>query len=98
MGIYRGIPSDKPGYKLAITHLNGVSQVTSVSQGKWRKGLQINTLSGKLWKISPKEQEELSEDTDFSVVILDRTKETYILYGPIRLVHHHCRDKNTTVI
>jgi hypothetical protein len=48
-------------------------------------------------KISQEEENKLGNANDFSVIQNERTKETFLLFGPIRVVNHHCTDHNTTV-
>lgn len=95
--IYKKPTSERPGIQLRITTLNGAPQVTVFSEGEWRKGYNIRSLSGKLQTISAEEEESLMGSNDFSVIISTKKKETSLLFGPIRLVNHHCTRSNASV-
>lgn len=72
--IYKKPTSERPGIQLRITTLNGAPQVTVFSEGEWRKGYNIRSLTGKLQTISAEEEESLMGSNDFSVIISAKKK------------------------
>ncbi|CDW58681.1 histone lysine N methyltransferase SUV420H1 [Trichuris trichiura] len=64
-----------------------------VATRPWRVGEVISVLSGKMARLTPKQEAELIVEgrNDFSVVVETRKNSASLLLGPVAFVNHDCR-------
>jgi hypothetical protein len=81
--------------ELKLVNLQGVDQVAVVSKQRCDSYTLIADFHGKMVKISSEEANNIPEAEGFSIMI--ESHKQFMLFGPIRLVNHHCRSPNTEV-